>query len=436
MRRLGAVACFVAMSLLALHAETSVTFTPDAAVGDMLALFSNPAVWRDARGRIDTFKFYQSGLNTRNKRVSPNVLNAFVKNKAFGKLATWGIKIAIEAHFEGNYQGEGGTDHCPDDDSSARNAIRNVNRNGGVTDAIQMDEPYFYGVILDTGSGGCGYTLGQEAALAAKHAATIKSKFPGVKVGDIEPFPALSEAQLEAWVTAVIASGWTPDMFDLDVDQTRSFADADLATFKAFLAGKGIPFGIIIDQVGATTDAAFYSGSLSWMARMAKALGGLPDRLLFQSFACDRCTPAFNVPQATTETTANSHTRLVNEALDTYGATFSGAPTATSADGSISLSWPTATGTGPMSYSPQYIKLDLDGNLVGEWTSAAFQGDTTTTLRLPTGAYAFRVKAKDGQSLVTYSPRARLQVTAGTSDPATIQGNGNERADRLGERRD
>jgi Big-like domain-containing protein len=298
-----------------------VWFTPDLASADMLNLFLDPEEWPNARANVQVFKFYSGQLlppplnapaDTLGQNTEPNLAAV----GAFSKLNQWGLDIGVEA-------GAVKPGACTADDATptAQSAIQSVQSNGGVMSYLAMDEPYFGGVVLGT----CGWD--QTVAETVRFIQLMHAFSPTLQIGDIEPYPEFSEAQLETWITTLEADGVTLPFFHLDVDRLALGSvdpSSDLTKLQAFCQSQGIAFGVIFNATIAVSstqmsDQDYYDQTMQWVQTVKSAMGR-PQHSIFQSWVLNgdglKDVP-INLPES--DPTIYSHTRLINDGLAALG---------------------------------------------------------------------------------------------------------------------
>jgi hypothetical protein len=118
---------------------------------------------------------------------------------------------------------------------------------GGNLQYIAFDEPFYHGGVLYPGANACRWTPQQIAANALQSVNQIRTVFPNVIVGDIEPVPGgagwLSQytAGIDAWRAV---AGVPFAFFHFDVNWGISWAPS-VASLRQALQQRGIPFGMI-----------------------------------------------------------------------------------------------------------------------------------------------------------------------------------------------
>src|SRR3990172_2656110 len=126
----------------------------------------------------------------------------------------------------------------------------NVQRNGGTVSFLSMDEPFMGGEYAPPGGKPCGLSMEQSADVTSWFIRRVKTAYPRIIIGDVEPYPYFSASELEQWISALEANGTKPDYFHLDVNMEQARHDrrdvvADLRALSQFFQERQIPFGVI-----------------------------------------------------------------------------------------------------------------------------------------------------------------------------------------------
>ena len=303
-----------------------VWFAPNMGSRDYPDLFTKPEEWSVARSRIDVFKFYtQNVLEYPCAICGENTLSTFVDVQAFQKLTEWGIAISVEvgAVKEWGCTGE-------EELRVAKETIHNIQANAGTVAILDMDEPYIGGELVANGKT-CGFTMEQSADVTSEFIRLVKAAYPNILVGDTEPYPYFSVAELEQWIVALEERGITLAHFHLDVDienvrVNRWDVVADLQALSHFFQEHRIPFGVIFTSnwTAAGSDRAYFDSTMEWV-RTVKAAIGKPQHVIFQSWQGDPADREhrgphevpINLPE--NDPSSYSHTRLILEGLDVFG---------------------------------------------------------------------------------------------------------------------
>jgi len=216
-----------------------------------------------------------------------------------------------------------------DEFNVTRDAIEGVTYYGGEVTFLAMDEPYIGGELTANGLS-CHQTMEQTADAAARYMDLVKASFPDIIVGDVEPYPYFSAAQIEDWTRALEARGAVPAFFHLDVNPREggSLHDeagiaADMQELKAFYEERGISFGVIYTanmNFGVQSDQGYYQLTMDWLGQIQRAIGR-PQHVIFESWLGPapggRHEVPINLPDD--DPAVYSHTRLVLDGLEALG---------------------------------------------------------------------------------------------------------------------
>jgi hypothetical protein len=295
-----------------------VWFAPDFASADFQNLFTQPDQWSVARSKVRTFKFYAIQANSSSFgcpawQCGPTRLPELINVQAFSRLKAWGIDVAIETEAV-----QPGSCTADSNFNIAEDAIQNIQANGGTVRFIAMDEPFILGQLTFDGQT-CNLTMEQSADQTKRFIQLVQGKFVYIVIGDIEPYPYFTVAQLESWISLVQSLGVQLAFFHLDVDPALVAANGadlvgDLQVLNAFCQAHNIPFGVLLNSLTATSDTAYYNEAIQFTQRVKSAIGK-PQLSIFQSFDCATgiCDTPINLPE--NDPTIFSHTRLINDAL-------------------------------------------------------------------------------------------------------------------------
>jgi uncharacterized protein (TIGR03437 family) len=249
---------------------------------DYLDLFAPGAAWSTASSRIQVFKMYTQMLSP----TFPGSFSDATLQQIFSYLNSHNIALGVEfppltptAACGMGVEGFAGELALPV-------ALR-IQQLGGTLQYVAFDEPFFHGSALYTGPNACQWTTQQIAANALQSVVQIRTVFPDVIVGDIEPVTAgsnwLSEytAGMDDWRAV---SGAPFAFFHFDVNWGDDWKPG-VENMRQALQQRGIPFGMIYN--GWTTDLS----NAQWMADAEnhyaewEAQGGaIPSHVIFQSW--------------------------------------------------------------------------------------------------------------------------------------------------------
>lgn len=258
-------------------------FAPNVGSADLLNLFSEPARWARARSRVQVFQFYQPNIvfDTGCVRCENNTKSNLIAVDAYRKLRTWGIDLAIES-------GVIKAEHPPCSVApwvgAALESISVVLANGGTLPRISMDEP-LYGATRTDLVPGCRISLTAATDQVASYVAQLRAQHPGIRVGLVEPYPALPVGQIAQFLSALASRGVAPAYFHLDVDEDALQGpwQQEIAALRGHVDALGIPFGVLLTAPRADTSDQFYVRARQNLERYLFL--GRQAHAVFQSFA-------------------------------------------------------------------------------------------------------------------------------------------------------
>lgn len=292
-----------------------VWFAPNMGSRDYTDLFTQPEAWAEARAHVNVFMFYTQNLDNEPCNIcGDNYLQPLVDADAFRKLADWGMGIAIEIGAVKEWGCSGEMEY-----QNARFVVQNVQRGGGVVSFLAMDEPLIGGKL-------CGQNMEETAEITGRFVRRLREAYPSIVVGDIEPYPHFSTAELTQWLDLLEENDTRPAFFHLDVDIERARVErrnvaADLQTLRQFSEARGIRFGVIFTSnwTRAGTDQGYYQSTMEWIRNVGDAIGR-PQHLIFQSWQGPARSGYHEVPINLPEDdpAVYSHTRLILEGLGVF----------------------------------------------------------------------------------------------------------------------
>jgi hypothetical protein len=162
-----------------------------------------------------------------------------------------------------------------------------VKRLGGTIDYVAMDEPLWYGNFV-VGPRNCNDTVESLAQQMAPNVRTLKTAFPAIRFGDIEPINNRTIGRIEVMLQFARA-------FKAATGEPISFVDADIiwqenwkpqiVDWKVKLHAAGIAFGVIFDgDPTDTSDDAWTSHALERYRAVIADQSMKPDDMIFQSW--------------------------------------------------------------------------------------------------------------------------------------------------------
>jgi hypothetical protein len=287
---------------------------------DYLDLFSPTAAWANAAGHVTVFKLYSDML----------FLDDATLRNMFADLRRRHIAFAIEWGPLDQPDGSCGEGLEGFEGSRALEFAQRIQDLGGSLQYVAFDEPFANAWRTD-GPNACGWTPDQVAENAAQHVARIKTIFPDVIVGDIEPVSGASGLldAYQAWMNAWKRVTGSPfAFFHCDVDWGSDYKPA-VALLARYLKREHIAFGMLYTGGAAASSADWVNAAESFYTDYEIRGGTVPDEVVFQSWMP---FPKHVLPE--TDPTTLTHL------IDTYyrdRTTLTSSATATLATGRLTL---------------------------------------------------------------------------------------------------
>jgi hypothetical protein len=268
-------------------------------------LFDHPDEWAATRLRIQ-------GLGYADHNLARQFSDAEMR-PMFAQLKSWGLKFGLEVGAVKRWAPTGARAFAID-----RKSWDRFIGDGAEIAAVAMDEPLSFSVKE------MGEPIAYAVAQTADFISLVRAAYPGMLVGDIEPYPSLSAADLLAFIDALQAALRQRrvrglDFLRLDVDwmffENGSAAGAQgwlgVRRLEALCHQRGLPFSLIywaadypsLLRLGLATDATWEDGIMRQGAAYAR-VGGVPDQVMIQSWVH---APEHAVP----ETASGTFTRSV-----------------------------------------------------------------------------------------------------------------------------
>lgn len=253
-------------------------------------LFLHPDDWRDARAMTGALLYADHNLS----HFSDDELRAW-----FATMRGWGIRLELEV---GAVKPWG---HTAEATFKAEQPLWDrVIRLGGDLGSVAMDEP------LDATRSRLHESDAYAVEQTARFVELARQRYPGLKIGDIEPYPSIPLADHVAWVRQVQqrlrADGAAPlDFYRLDVNwiaftKTQRGDWREVATLAAATRAAGVPFSLIYWASGYPSEkAAGMAGDDTWYVEVlgqgyaAAGAGIRPDQFVLESWIT---TPPRTVP--------------------------------------------------------------------------------------------------------------------------------------------
>lgn len=247
---------------------------------DFMDMFKAGAPWDQAERHIQVFKVSTQFLH----RSSDEQLSAVVSY-----LKSRHITLAMEAEIMAT------SVHCgngrPGFTTPAviRKAVERVKAAAGRIDYVAFDEPIAFGEST-RGKGACGFSVGDLARNIAPNIETIRSAFPDVRFGDIEPVTDATLAdhyfdnRILPFIKAFQDAGSRLKFIQADLIWQNQWRP-QLVEWKSRLRAAGIRYGVVIDGDPADrNDGEWETKALQRYHLMATDPQVSPDDFIFQSW--------------------------------------------------------------------------------------------------------------------------------------------------------
>ncbi|TDX02118.1 hypothetical protein [Dinghuibacter silviterrae] len=255
----------------------AIWFSPNAGPSDYMALFQPDAPWQQVSTHIQTF--------------------CFSCNQVFNP--SWGINLPDmlsdlrrrHISLEVGMSPLSGDGHCGFHVEGYSNAAqplsdaRRLKAAGAEVSCYAMDEPFYYGHVF-TGQNACHASIEDIAKDVAAKVKQVRSIYPGVGIGDVEPVGIpygnwLSD--LEQWFDAFNAATGSPlAFFRVDMQWGANW-QGQMRQLAALLRRKGIPLQVIYNGSGNDRSDAAWTAQAAKHFRDYEASGlPKPDVAVFQ----------------------------------------------------------------------------------------------------------------------------------------------------------
>jgi hypothetical protein len=309
--RAGLAATVALAAPVVVHAQAGVWMFPSPYEGGKLLkeLFEKPDAWRQTRQHIGGIAYADHWLNS---QFDDAELRAWLP-----QLTRWHLKLGLEVGAVKPQSPTGqrafDVDHPHWDRFIAA---------GAHIDSIAMDEPLV--TTLRNLHQPTQYGIEQTAQFVA----LVRHAYPGMAVGDIEPYPSFQPEEVLQWVDALQArlrqlGVRGLDFLRLDVDWMH-FHPGDAkgrlgwqgaGMIEAGCHNRGLSFSLIywaadypaLRHAGRQTATTWTDGILDEAARYA-AVGGTPDELVVESWlmSADEAVPEHAIPETDRNTMTGS----------------------------------------------------------------------------------------------------------------------------------
>lgn len=248
---------------------------------DMMNLFTEPARWATARQYVRTLSVPDLDLQSPRNRFTDSELGLIASS-----LPKWSIDFA----FEVGAVKEWGCVSAVTVATTSR-SIDRWKAAGGRLESLAMDEPLLAGTNIPPN--GCGYDLERSAAETLAYMDEMARRNPGLRIGDIEPWPAIDGPTIVRWISRLRAGD--PNrlgFFRLDIDAQAVNAGLlqgdnpkwnEVVDIANYCRSEGLPFSVIVWNSNLSfptsldSDERFYNDSLALARFLRERLPALAE---------------------------------------------------------------------------------------------------------------------------------------------------------------
>jgi hypothetical protein len=256
---------------------------------DYMGLFQLDAPWEKAASRLAVFKF-----GTRFVLQSDDAELKMVIDDLKRRHIAFAVELGVLENHGPSSCGFGVEGYGRPD--TVESVAKRVKALGGQIDYVAMDEPVWFGHVVDrlakTAGTGCRYGVPEVADMAAAKIAVLRRYFPDIKIGDIEPITARAPGGPQ-YVEDVLAfesllrrkTGVAPAFVHVDMAWTFQGWQPLLATLAIRVRASGARFGIICDgDPTAGGNEAWVAQALQRCRQVAADPRTRPDDFIAQSW--------------------------------------------------------------------------------------------------------------------------------------------------------
>jgi len=260
---------------------------------DFMSLFTADAPWTNAASHIQVFQLFGEWLL--NGNATDAQLQQVVTN-----LKSRGMGLAIEAGplYPTATCGNGIEGFSGAQWSTFMSRIKAA---GGTIDYVTMDEPYYFAHVY-SGVQACHWSDETIAQDIQTFIASVHAQFPNAVIGEVEPTTVGNASAFQEWLNAFEqVNKYSLPFLHLDVDWSNPNWPALAKSIETTTQQNGVPFGIIYNGGGATSDEGWIDAALGNIQAYRSA-GGNPDEVIFESWT-DK--PDYVLPETTSYTFTN-----------------------------------------------------------------------------------------------------------------------------------
>jgi hypothetical protein len=264
---------------------------------DFLALFQADAPWPNAIAHVSVIGMYAGWITA----ASDEDLQQTV---AFLNAHNMGVEIEAPALQATATCGSGVEGYVPFGLSLHDFTLAYLDRLkalGTQVPFVKVDEPFFFGSVVDDPRS-CHFPVSEVASEVGDYARLVKSVYPSVAVGDVEPIIASAYAPdvgtaIKRWHdTYRKVTGARFPFFFADIDFSNPAWPAIVKSLEDATRKRGMRFGIIYTgDAQDTSDGEWTGKAVARFEAYQVEDGGRPDYVLFQSW---QTHPEFCLPES------------------------------------------------------------------------------------------------------------------------------------------
>lgn len=257
--------------------------------------------WSQARAKVNIFKVYL-GFIQRSSDAQLQVMISYLSANKIKLALEWAPLVSDTYTLEG---------FCRP--GQADSLCQRIQRLGGTIDYITLDEPLYFGHYYASGPQ---WSVLQVATQAAASLNVIKSYFPNVIIGDIEPIDAMPSttwySTMQQWLAAYQTVMGTPLAF-IHVDNMWGNSwTTNISSLSGMLTGSNTSLGVIFNTLESTTTSSQWMLSAEVNIQRYNASGIVkPTHIVFQNWLP---YPSTVMPESST----TAYTYLVNYYFSSY----------------------------------------------------------------------------------------------------------------------
>jgi hypothetical protein len=246
---------------------------------DYFELFTPDADWSEAAARVDVFKLHAWQVRH------------FLDDEQLRLILGWLDDHDIPLMFETEPLQPPDPAECDHTESFEGpydlEMARRIKSLGGSIAVVAIEEPYAFAHKLE-GAVACRYTVERIVDEVIAYIDEMRSIFPGVPVGSIEPIwqsPPTTAADMVVWLETFEERSGEPFAFlHIDPDWGRPDWTQAALDIEQVADDHGVPFGVLYNGGLETEGRAWLQATMDHIAEFEEVAGGTPQHIAFQSW--------------------------------------------------------------------------------------------------------------------------------------------------------